>query len=212
MLSRIALAIALLTGISAVPVVSLTEPLVDRSAAVQGGRKVTVPVGTLILIRTSDELDPKRQKVGQRFGGKLETNLQVGDQIVAPRETPVLGQLTTARTGGNVTGGSLLELELTDIVIGGTPHPISTNTFDVRTRGLGDSGRTGADKAKMVAGVGLGALIGGVVGIGRAAGAAAGAGTGVVAAATGKQELILPNGALIEFRLEKAASIPVARK
>ena len=204
--------IALLIGIAAVPVGSFTGSSMGRPVTIQGGRKVTIPVGTRILIRTSDELNPAKQKIGQRFGGKLETNLMVGDVIVAPRDTPVLGQLTTAKTGGQVTGGSLLELELTEILIGGTPHPISTNTFDVTSRGIGSSGRTKAEKAQMVAGVGLGALLGGVIGIGRAAGAGVAAGTGVVASATGKQELILPSGSLIEFRLEKAASIPVARK
>lgn|SRR5262245_31640413 len=212
MQGRIASVIALLIGIAAVPVDSLTRSLVDRPVTLQGGRKVTVPAGTRILIRTSDDLNPTKQKVGQRFGGKLETNLLVGDVIVAPRDTPVLGQLTTARTGGKVTGGSLLELELTEILIGGTPHPISTNTFDVQSRGIGDSGRTKAEKAQLVAGVGLGALLGGVIGIGRAAGAGVAAGTGAVAAATGKQELTLPSGTLVEFRLEKAASIPIARQ
>ncbi len=207
---RMALAIALVTGLAAVPVDSLTESSIGRPAGVQAGRKVTVPENMRILIRTVDPLDPTKHEVGQRFAGKLETNLIVDDVIVAPRETPVLGRLTIARTGGKVTGGSQLSLELTDILIEGTPHPISTDTLDVRTRGLGSSGRTKGDKAKMVAGVGLGALLGGAIGIGRATGAAVAAGTGVVSAATGQQELALPGGSLIEFRLEKPASIPVA--
>ena len=49
--------------------------------------KVTVPAGTRILIRMVDSVDSSKQQVGYRFTANLETNLQVGDVVVAPRGT-----------------------------------------------------------------------------------------------------------------------------
>ncbi len=211
MKQSIVLAIALVTGITAVPVNSPTASS-GGQATVQRVRKVTIPEGTRILIRTIDPLDPSQQRAGQLFGGVLETNILVDDVIVATRETIVHGKLTTAMMGGQATGGSRLVLELTDILIGGTPFPIDTDTFDVRSRGLRNTGRTKGEKAKVVAGVGLGALLGGAVGIGRAAGAGIAAGTAAVSAGNLSGELSIPSASLIEFRLEKPASIPVDTK
>jgi hypothetical protein len=212
MKQSIVLAIALVTGITAVPVDSFTESSMGRQVTAQGGKKVTVPVGTRILIRTIDPLDPSKQGAGQLFGGILETNILVDDVIVATRETIVHGRLTTAKTGGQATGGSRLVLELTDILIDGTPYPIDTDTFDVRSRGLLRAGRTNGEKARVAAGVGLGALLGGAIGIGKAAGAGVAAGTAAISAGNLSGELALPPASLIEFRLEKPAAIPAATK
>jgi hypothetical protein len=206
---RIVLALALLIGIATVLVVILPESLMEGPVTAQGGRRVTVPAGTRILIRTTDPLDSNKQRVGHRFTANLETNLQVNDVIVAPRGTTVHGRLATARAGGRVAGGSELTLELTDIVIDGTAHPILTSSYEVRSQGQG-----GATAERVVGGVGLGALIGGIVGGGRGAGigAAAGGATGAtVSAATGGSQISIPSESLLEFRLEQPTSLPVAR-
>jgi hypothetical protein len=212
MKQSIVLAIALLTGIATLPVNSFTESSMGRQATVQRVRKVTVPEGTRILVRTIDPLDPSKQGAGHLFGAILETNILVDDVVVARRETIVHGRLTAAKTGGQVTGGSRLVLELTDILIDGTPHPIDTDTFDVRSRGLLRAGRTKGEKARVAAGVGLGALLGGAIGIGKAAGAGVAAGTAAISSGNLSGELSLPPATLIEFRLEEPATIPVAAK
>jgi hypothetical protein len=206
---RIVLALTLLISIAAVPVYTLPESLMGGPAAAQGDRRVTVPAGTRILIRTTDPLDSNKQRVGHRFTANLETNLQVNDVVVAPRGTTVHGRLATVKPGGRVTGGSQLTLELTDIVIDGTAHPILTSSYEVRSQGKGE-----ATAQRVVGGVGLGALIGGIAGGGRGAGigAAAGAATGAAAsAATGGSQISIPSESLLEFRLEQPASLPVAR-
>jgi hypothetical protein len=212
MKQSIVMTIALAIGITAAPLDSRTESSMGRQAKVQRVSKVTVPEGTRILIRTIDPLDPSKQGAGQLFGAILETNILVDDVIVARRETIVHGRLTTAKTGGQVTGGSRLVLELTDILIDGTPYPIDTDTFDVQSRGLLRAGRTKGEKARVAAGVGLGALLGGAIGIGKAAGAGVAAGTAAISAGNLSGELSLPPTSLIEFRLEKPATIPVATK
>jgi hypothetical protein len=206
---RIVLALTLLISIAAVPLDRLPEPLMGGPATAQGSSRVTVPAGTRILIRTTELLDSNKQKAGHRFTANLETNLQVNDVIVAPRGTTVHGRLATAKPGGRVAGGSQLTLELTDIVIDGTAHPILTSSYEVRSQGQGE-----ATAERVVGGVGLGALIGGIAGGGRGAGigAATGAATGAtVSAATGGSQILIPSESLLEFRLEQPTSLPVAR-
>src|SRR5467141_3403136 len=73
--------------------IMIGNPAMIGSAAAQGKKKVTVPAGTRILIRTVDTIDSSKQKTGYRFKASLETNLQVENTIVAPRGTVVWHKL-----------------------------------------------------------------------------------------------------------------------
>jgi hypothetical protein len=172
-------------------------------------KKVTVPAGTRILIRTIDSIDTTKQKAGYRFTASLETNLQVDNTVVAPRGTTVYGQLTSASSAGRMKGSSELTLELSDIVINGTSYPLLTSDYSIRGKGEGSN-----TAKKVVGGAGLGALIGGIAGGGKGAGigALAGAGAGTAVAATKKgEQLSIPSESLLEFRLQQPAPLPVAR-
>jgi len=174
----------------------------------QSKKKVTVPAGTRILVRTVDAIDSSKQKTGYRFTATLETNLQSGDEVVAPRGTTLYGRLAQVASAGRMSGSSDLKLELTDIVINGTAYPLLTGTYEVK--GKGEGGNTAK---KVVGGAGLGALIGGIAGGGKGAGigAAAGAAGGTAIAASKKgQQLQIPSETLLEFRLEQPAPLPVA--
>lgn len=179
------------------------------AVAQAGSKKVTVPAGTRILIRTTSGIDSSKQQAGYRFTANLETNLQVDDTVVAPRGTTVYGRLTQAKSAGRMSGGAELTLELTDIVINGTAYPVLSSDYDVRSQGQG-----GKTAKRVVGGTGLGALIGGIAGGGKGAaigaGAGAAAGTTVSAATKGKQ-VSVPSESLIEFRLQHPVSLPVAR-
>ena len=178
------------------------------SAAAQSKKRITVPAGTRILIRTVDAIDSSKQKTGFRFNATLETNLQAEDKVIAPRGTTVYGRLAQASSAGRMSGSSELTLELTDIVINGTAYPLLTSTYEVK--GKGEGGKTAK---KVVGGAGLGALIGGIAGGGKGAGigAAAGAATGTAVAASKKgQQLQIPSESLLEFRLEQPVTLPVA--
>ena len=177
-------------------------------AAAQSKKKVTVPAGTRLLIRTADVIDSSKQKTGYRFTATLETNLQVDDTVVAPRGSTVYGRLAQASSAGRMSGSSELTLELTDIVINGTSYPLLTSSYEVKGKGEG-----GSTAKKVVGGAGLGALIGGIAGGGKGAGigAAAGAGAGTAMSAAKKgQQLQIPSESLLEFRLEQPTSLPVA--
>jgi len=206
--------ITLLVGMAIVPGVSgegFRSGLAREAAAnppAQTKKRITVPAGTRILIRTVDAIDSSKQKTGFRFTATLETNLQAEDMVIAPRGTTLYGRLAEASSAGRMSGSSELSLELTDIVINGTAYPLLTSTYEVK--GKGEGGNTAK---KVVGGAGLGALIGGIAGGGKGAGigAVAGAGLGTAVSASKKgQQLQIPSETLIEFRLQQPVSLPVA--
>jgi hypothetical protein len=178
------------------------------NAAAQTKKKVTVPAGTRILIRTVDPIDSSKQKTGYRFTATLETDLQVEDTIVAPRGTTVYGRLAHASSAGKMSGSSQLTLELTDVVINGAATPLLTSTYTLKGKGEGKK-----TAGKVLGGAGLGALIGGIAGggAGAAIGVLAGAAGGTAVAASKKgEQLQIPSESLLEFRLEQPVSLPIA--
>jgi len=178
-------------------------------APAQNSNRVTVAAGTPILVRMVDSVDSNKQKAGYRFTAKLEANLQAYDVTVAQKGTKLYGVLAKAASSGKFKGSSELTLELTDIVINGTAYPLMTTDYEVK--GKGEGGNT---TKKVLGGAGLGALIGGIAGGGKGAGigALAGAGAGTAVAATKKGEQVsVPSETLLEFRLEHATELPIAK-
>jgi hypothetical protein len=193
-------AVALLVGMT------IAYPAANADA--QTKKKVTVPAGTRILIRTIDPIDSSKQKTGYRFTATLETDLQVEDAVVAPRGTTVYGRLAQASSAGRMSGSSQLTLELTDIVINGAATPLLTSTYELKGQGEGKK-----TARKVVGGAGLGALIGGIAGggTGAAIGVLAGAAGGTALASSKKgEQLQIPSESLLEFRLEQPVSLPMA--
>jgi hypothetical protein len=207
MLKRFVMAATLLAGMAIVIPNSGVNS--KTGATPQNQKRITVPAGTRVLIRTVDAIDSTKQKTGYRFTATLETNLQAEDKVVAPRGTTVYGRLANASSAGKMSGSSQLTLELTDIVINGTAYPLLTSTYEIK--GKGEGGNTAK---KVIGGAGLGALIGGLAGGGKGAGigalAGAGAGTAVAASKKGEQ-LQIPSETLLEFRLEQPVALPVSR-
>src|SRR5215467_13754480 len=192
-----------------IAILCATALITGLAATAAPQKRVTVPAGTRILIRTIDSIDTTKQKAGYRFTASLETNLQVDNTVVAPRGTTVYGKLTSASSAGRMKGSSQLTLELTDIVINGTSYPLLTSDYSIQGKGEGSK-----TAKKVVGGAGLGALIGGIAGGGKGAGigALAGAGAGTAGAATKKgEQLSIPSESLLEFRLQQPAPLPVAR-
>lgn len=185
----------------------LAMAIAAMAAAAQDTNQITLPAGTRVLIRMIDSVDSSRQTAGYRFTASLETNLQVGGLVVAPRGTTVYGRLASASSAGRFAGSSELTLELTDIVLNGTAYPLLTSTYEIKGRGEGSN-----TAKKVIGGAGLGALIGGLAGGGKGAGigALAGAAGGTAIAATKRgEQLSIPSETLLEFRLEQPATLLV---
>jgi hypothetical protein len=165
-------------------------------------RMITVPAGTALVVRMTDSLDSNRNRPGTLFTARLETNVQVGDVIVAPRGTPVHGRLVEARSAGR-TGRSELRLELTDIIINGTAFPLLTGEYGVQ-----GSHAMGGAAGRTMRGAGLGAVIGAIAGnAGRGAAIGATAG-GAASLLTRGEQINIPSETLLQFRLQQPASLP----
>src|SRR6266446_8444142 len=135
------------------------------------GGDVTIPAGQSLLVRMIDGVDSSKNHVGDVFHASLETDLTVGNTIVARKGTDVYGRLANAQEAGHFSGSSELQLELTRIVIDGKDYPVVSSDYTLQGKGRG------SNTAKKVGGGAVaGAIIGAIAGGGK--GAAIGAGVG----------------------------------
>jgi hypothetical protein len=191
----------LLTGVMAG--FAATPPSRPEPAAMPQQKMITVPAGTTILVRMLDTVDSSKNSPGSRFTAVLETNLVVNGSVIVPKGNTVYGRLAQAKQAGRATGSSELQLELTDIVVGGTAYPMLTSDYQVKGS---SSGKRSAKR--VLGGAGLGAAIGGIAG-NAGKGAAIGATAGAVGAVAQKgQSVNVPSETLLEFRLQQPASLP----
>ena len=185
------------------PIVFALAVAVCGTQAAPPQKMTTVSAGTMVWVRMVDSLDTGKNKDGDRFTATLDTNLAVGSAVVVRRGATVHGRVKKSKNAGRFAGKSELQIELTDIVVGGTAYPILTG--DVQQKGKSEGGETAK---KTIAGAGLGAIIGGIAG-NAGMGAAIGAVSGVGLSATKKgQPIVVPSETLLEFRLEQPAQFP----
>jgi hypothetical protein len=168
--------------------------------------RATVLAGTLIAVRMVDNLDTKTTQTGQLFTATLDSNLVANGVVVARRGATVHGKVIKSENARRLTGRSEMQLELRNIVINGTAHPIRTSGF--QQKGKSEGAQTAK---KTAAGAGLGAAIG-AIGGNAGKGAAIGAVSGLGVSMIKKGEPIqFPPETLLEFSLEQPTTLPVAR-
>jgi hypothetical protein len=159
-------------------------------------RRVTIPSGASVVIRTTETLSASRNNIGDRFTGVLDRPLaDAAGEIVVPSGTQVAGEVVAAKGKGRFAGAGDIGIELTSIGNG----RVSTSEYEAVGKGRGK--RTAAFVG---GGAGLGALIGGLAGGGKGAliGGLSGAGAGTVAGAyTGNRDVVIPSESVVTFRL-----------
>src|SRR5216683_1778922 len=171
---------------------------------------VTIPAGQSLLVRMIDGVDSSKNHVGDVFHASLETDLTVGNSVVARKGTDVYGRLAEAKEAGHMSGSSELQLELTRMVIDGKDYPVVSSDYSLKGKGRG------SDTAKKVGGGAVaGAIIGAIAGGGK--GAAIGAGVGSAAGAgvqvlTRGQQVKVPSETVLEFRLQQPATVTPTQK
>jgi hypothetical protein len=161
---------------------------------------LTVPAGTILLIRINDYLSSDRNRIGDQFTAVLENPLVVNGWVVARRGQVLVGKVKEARKAGRIKGTSELGVELTDLtIVDGCQVPVLTELW----KGSGGTSH-GQDAATIGTTTGLGALIGAAAdwGTGAAIGAGAGAaaGIGAVLLTRGRPTILEPEEQL-SFRL-----------
>ena len=170
-------------------------------------QQVTVPAGTILLVRMVDGLDTKTAYTGQLFTATLSTNLAANGYVVAPAGTTVYGQIVEAKSAGRVTGASQLKLQLTQIIIGGNAIPIITDVFDSQ-KGKSSSHRS---LFRTLGGAGLGAAIGAIAGNAGMGAAIGGVAGGVGSVVQKGDQVEIPSEAQLEFRLMQPVMLPITQ-
>jgi hypothetical protein len=156
---------------------------------------LVAPVGTRVLIRTTESLSASHNEVGDPFTGVLDTPVTAHGATLFARGTRVTGTVVAAKGRGRFKGAGALGIELNTIA----GLRVETNEYEREVSGKGK--RTGGF---IGGGAGLGALIGGLAGGGKGAviGGLAGAGAGTAGAAyTGNKDVIIPSESLVTFHL-----------
>lgn len=167
---------------------------------------ITLPSGTVLNVRLTEALTTDRTNSGDTFHATLTSPLVVDGFVIADRGSKVQGEVVSADRSGRVKGKASMTLALSEInTTDGQRVRVQTDTFNREA-----AGSKGSDAAKMAAGAGLGALIGGLAGGGKGAaigaGAGGAAGTGVVLGTRGK-EVNLPSETALTFRLTNPVTI-----
>jgi len=164
----------------------------------------TVPHGTVLVVRMIDSVDSDVNKPGETFRATLEEPIAVGENILAPKDTPVAVQLVHVKQSGQLRGEEEIALQLRSITVNSKTYSLTSEFAEVASEGKGK------ESAKVVGGTAaLGALIGVIVGgkKGAAVGAATGAGAGVAIQAVRGKQVRIPSEALLSFALEESVTL-----
>lgn len=170
-------------------------------------RQVTLPAGTTVPIRITEELNSKTAQTNDVFHGSLAADLGTEGVIAISRGAPVEGRIVEARDAAHFKGSSLLILELTRLDAHGQRISLVTDSFSKQGAGRGKN-----TAEKTGGGAAFGAIIGAIAGGGKGAAigslAGAAAGTGVNAATRG-QQVDISSETLINFQLQSPVTLTV---
>jgi hypothetical protein len=171
-------------------------------------QKITVPAGTQLSVRFTDEVDSGKAQIGDIFRGSISAPVSVDDQPVLPTTADVEGRVVDVKSAGKFAGQAVLTLELTRLTLNGKSYALQTSQWSKTSTGQGK-----ATAAKVGGGAAVGAILGGILGGGKGAAiggaAGAGAGTGVSAAGKGQQVIVHPEQ-IIAFQLQSPITVTPA--
>lgn len=166
----------------------------------------TLPVGSVLPIRTTEALSSGTSTQGGAFHGVLAADVSDADgNLILPSGAPVTGQVVTVQDAAHFKGSSLLTITLTAVSLKGERVSVSTEPYSLQGKGRGKN-----TAEKVGGGAVVGAVLGGIFGGGKGAaiGAAAGAGVGAGANAVTKgQEVSIPSESIVRFKLTNSVSI-----
>jgi hypothetical protein len=156
---------------------------------------LTMPAGTSLTVRLSNEVSSGKKKSGDSFSAYLDGDLLASGVLVAGKGATAYGRVAEAAAGAS-GGASKLVLELTGIEAGGRVVALGTD----RVQATGEQPKAGK---KILGGAPLGAGIGTIIdeGEGTAIGAVVGTMGGAAAAAkTPGKEVAFAAGSALTFK------------
>jgi len=165
---------------------------------------ITLPNGTTLNVRITEEIDTDSTKTGATFKSLLDDPVMVSGKVVLPRGAAVELQVAKVEQAGKMKGSDKVVLKANSISFAGRKYEIVTT--QVEQKGSGEGKKT---TRKVAGGAGLGAIVGGIAGggAGAAIGAAAGAATGAIVASQGTEHLKLPAETRLQFTLNSAVTV-----
>jgi hypothetical protein len=170
-----------------------------------GNRSVTLPVGTVLTVRTLQPLVAGQDKPGEFFKGVVGIDVMGDRGIAIPRGTPISGQVVDSKKAGHYKGGAVLTLQLSNLTLGNQSYNLASDVWNFTTAGKG-----GYTAGNTVGGAAFGALLGAIAGggPGAAIGAAAGGVTGAATSGVGRTpQAYVPAEGLVTFRLTQPITI-----
>jgi hypothetical protein len=198
------ISVFLVTLMTASIAVGQDQPRPDSSLP----SELSLPAGTLVIVRTTQSLSSDRNKPGDSFTTILDQPIVAQGWVIARRGQAVVGRVVAAEKAGRKNDSSKLIVELSELVlVDGQALPIRTELSEIpgnnRTSGRNEVAAVGTT-------TGIGAIIGAVAGGGKGAaiGAVIGAAAGTAGVLTtrGRPTKIYPEAELT-FRLEEPVII-----
>jgi hypothetical protein len=200
-----------LDGVEAIEIAPRKAPPPPAAAAASSvpnpARKpapVTIPQGTTLNVRLTQDIDVDAAKTGMTFKALLDDPVMMSGKVVLPRGAAVVVQAVNVEQAGKMKGSDKVTLKANSVALGGQQYEIATT--QVESKGSGEGKKTAR---KVGGGAGLGAIVGGIAGggTGAAIGAAAGAATGAVVASQGTEHLKLPAETRLQFTLNADVTV-----
>jgi uncharacterized protein YcfJ len=170
-------------------------------------RTVTIPAGSDLAVRITENLATGQAQPNDSFHGVLANSLVINGQLAIRRGANVTGIVLDAKDATHFKGRSELSLGLEQIR---TPNQVLTVSTDPVVRQGAARGKNTAMKSG--GGALLGTLIGALAGGGRGAaiGAVAGAGAGAGAnAVTRGEQVQIPSETVLHFTLSQPVNVRV---
>jgi len=170
----------------------------------QAPKPITVPQGTAIVVRTTQDIDVDNTQTGAAFSGILDDPVMLNGNVIIPRGSKVLLRAAKVEQAGSMKGADSITLKAQSITFGGRSYDIVTSAAE--SKGSGEGKKTAR---KVAGGGGLGAIIGGIAGggTGAAIGAAVGAAGGAIMASQGTEHLKIPAETRLQFQLTAAVTV-----
>jgi hypothetical protein len=182
-------------AVSNVEAVEFSEPPPPPPKAAKSGPTVVIPAGTIVTVRTIDNIDSTKISPSQQLRASIDDPVTVGDKVIIPRGANCTVQVASVQENKE------LALKLSNVTVGGKSYDVAANYAQFEAQGTSKT-KKGVRRGAVLGG--LGAAIGGIAGggSGAAIGAVSGVGLGAISGAVAKgKTLKVPAETRLTFQL-----------